>query len=239
MAEMLTQFPNMTKYDLSRFKVKKVMDYLKEKILEKNPQFSSLIWDDFIPEIKTPEINMGTLSYGDGEVLLHLSSDERKRYYRHKDGYRFVYHHIDTAQHWQTFFEGLHGKTFHYDLKDQLLEKIKEAQTSDYVKESIKVDSIHTDDDTVYMFLFANLLTNDESSEATHWNAFSFSNNGLSLYPDFFHSTYQRTSLDFLLKNLVWVKFRKDDIPEDQLISTPEQPRDPILNTHLNDAFAN
>ena len=215
------------------------MDYLKEKILEKNPQFSSLIWEDFEPSIQVPKINMGTLSYGDGEVFLRIATEERSRYYRHKDGYRFVYHHIDTAQHWQTFFEGLHGKTLRYDLKDQFLEKIKEVQTSDYIKENIKIDSISTDNDTVYMFLSANLLTNDESSDASQWSAFSLSQNGLSYNSGYIMNLYRQTSLDFLLKNLVWVKFRKDDIPEDQLISTPEQPHDPILNTRLSDAFAN
>ena len=35
MAEMLTQFPDMTKYDLSRFKVKKSWIILKKKSLRK------------------------------------------------------------------------------------------------------------------------------------------------------------------------------------------------------------
>lgn len=235
--QILNSFPELSRYDLSSFRVKDLHEYIKDKIIEKNPEFASLIWDDFIinvNKIDVPEQSDGAIRFPDGTIALQLTGNEdRRRYYRNKSGYKFTYRHIDAAAKWQTFFEGLHGKTFQYDLKDKFQEKLQEAQTDSRIYISFQ-ELKHTDDEVI-LLIGANLITkNKAGEESSSNNAMYLSSNGIHI-----HQNMSGYWDEFVKNNYVWVRFAKEAIPEDQMISTPDQPYDTNLDTRLNDSYAN
>ena len=236
--QILDSFPELSRYDLSSFRVKDLNVYVKDKIIEKNPEFASLIWDDFSMTVNRIEIEgEGDNShFSEGHVTLSITSEERKRYYKYKGGYSFNYKHIDTSAKWQTFFEGVHGKSFQYELKDKFKEKLQEAQTDSRIH--IEFQESQINEDEVVVFIGAGLISKNKAGVETTGSAddgsMYLSANGIHI-----RQNIQGYWSNFMRDNYVWVKFAKEAIPEDQKVNNPLQPRDPNLDTRLNDAFAN
>ena len=238
--QILDSFPELSRYDLSSFRVKDLHEYVKDKIIEKNPEFVNLIWNDYsidVEEIDVPANNDESPAFTDGRIRLRLTRNEdRRRYYKNKNDYNFTYRHIDTAAKWQTFFEGVHGKTFKYELKDKFQEKLQEAQTDPRIQ--LTFIETNTTDDEVTLLIATELITKNKAGEekvgSGSNNTMYLSSNGIHIHKNI--SSYWS---DFIKNNYVWVRFAKDVIPEDQMISGPAQPHDSNLDTRLNDAFTN
>lgn len=234
--QILDSFPELSRYDLSSFRVKDLNEYVKDKIIEKNPEFASLIWDDYsidVNKIDVPGSDESSV-FPDGSIVVRLTSNEdRRRYYKNKNNYNFTFRHIDTASKWQTFFEGVHGKTFKYELKDKFQEKLQEAQTDSRIH--VDFTEMNQTNDEVTLLISADLITkNKAGAETSSNNAMYLSSNGIHI-----HENMANHWGEFVKNNYVWVRFAKDVIPEDQMISSPTQPHDPNLDTRLNDAFTN
>lgn len=238
--QILDSLPELSRYDLSSFRVKDLHEYVKDKIIEKNPEFASLIWDDYsieVSKVVIPGAHIVPPAFSDGQVTLRLTSNEnRRRYYKNKQDYRFTYRHIDTAAKWQTFFEGVHGKTFQFELKEKFKEKLQRAQTDSRIH--IEFQESRINENETIVFIGSDLISKKKNGEET-----KYSSSGGSMYLSangiHIRENIQGFWNNFMRDNYVWVKFAKEAIPEDQMISTPAQPHDPNLDTRLNDAFAN
>ena len=71
--QILDSFPELSRYDLSSFRVKDLHEYIKDKIIEKNPEFVNLIWNDYsidVEEIDVPANNDESPAFTDGRSRL-------------------------------------------------------------------------------------------------------------------------------------------------------------------------
>ena len=238
--QILDSFPDMSGYDVGKIKLKPLNAYIKSKIIEANPQFANLKWEHFRLSINAPRINQEQNGFEGMNVRLYLSvSSDIRRYYRSDVSYNFTYDRIDTASYSQSLFEGLHGKTFKYELKDQLQSTLDQVQTLKRIG-GISVT-------TTYQIHFINFQNfwikndrNEDEDQGLQETTGALSGNGIftSVLSTLDKDTYLAHK-DFYESNFVWVRFKRDEIREEDMINTPDQPVNSTLNTRFGEMLAN
>lgn len=246
--QILDSFPDMSGYDVGKIKLKPLNSYVKSKIIEANPQFASLKWEHFRLSVDTPQINQEQNGFERMNVRLYLSvSSDIRRYYRSDVSYNFTYDRIDTASYSQSLFEGLHGKTFKYELKDQFQSTLDQVQTlrrisggSVTMTNAIQI----SDNEEIHFISFQNFWMKNDRNEDEYQTlsntTAALSGNGIFI--DGLSSLNKDTYLahkDFYESNFVWVRFKRDEIREEDMINTPDQPVNSTLNTRFSEMLAN
>lgn len=246
--QILDSFPDMSGYDVGKIKLKPLDSYIKSKIIEANPQFANLNWNHFRLQVSGNGVNQSQSGFTDGTVRLYLSiSPDIRRYYRSDVNYNFTYDRIDTAAYSQSLFEGLHGKTFKYDLKDQFANELDRVQTLRRIGGGQVINSHYIDleeNEVIYFFWFTNYWVNDGESEEQDkpLNETTAYLSGNGIFTGGFSSLSKEDYLahkDFYESNFVWVKFKRETIREEDMINTPDQPVNSTLNTRFSEMLAN
>ena len=246
--QILESFPDMSGYDVGKIRLKPLNDYIKSKIIEANPQFASLNWDHFRISVQAPRFNSEKNGFEGMNVSLYLNvSPDIRRYYRSDVRYNFTYDRIDTASYSQSLFEGLHGKTFKYELKDQLQSTLDQVQTLRRISGG-SVTNTHaiqiSDNEEIHFISFQNFWIknsqNQDEDQSLSQTTGALSGNGI--FTTDLSNLYKEDYLahkDFYESNFVWVKFKRETIREEDMINTPDQPVNSTLNTRFSEMLAN
>lgn len=245
--QILESFPDMSGYDVGKIKLKPLNAYIKSKIIEANPQFANLNWNHFKLSIDAPRINNDHNGFEGTNVRLYLSvNSDVRRYYRSDVSYNFTYDRIDTASYSQSLFEGLHGKTFKYDLKDQFENELDQVQTLRRISGGrvINLNKIILDEnEEIYFFHFDNYWVkdgqSDEEDQPVGETTGNLSGNGIFCRSFGLYKDDYLAHKDFYESNFVWVRFKRDAIREEDMINTPDQPVNSTLNTRFSEMLAN
>lgn len=246
--QILDSFPDMSGYDVGKIRLKPLNSYIKSKIIEANPQFANLNWNHFRLSIDAPRINQEQNGFEGMNVRLYLNvSSDIRRYYRSDVSYNFTYDRIDTASYSQSLFEGLHGKTFKYELKDQLQSTLDQVQTLRRIG-GVSITTTNaiqiSDNEEIHFINFQNFWIKNDSNEdedsGLQETTGALSGNGIftSVLSTLDKDTYLAHK-DFYESNFVWVKFKRDEIREEDMINTPDQPVNSTLNARFSEMLAN
>ena len=106
--------PDFSKYDISHYVFHNAKKYIKDKIIEANPDFQRVDWSDFTVSAE----GVGTT---DTEGRVSVTIRDPKIYADGEKTYDLTFDPIEGMDFFSEFFEGLHGQTFAAKLKDDLL----------------------------------------------------------------------------------------------------------------------
>ena len=106
--------PDFSKYDISHYVFYNAKNYIKDRIIEANPDFQRADWSDFT-------VSAEAVGATDMEGRVSVTIRDPKVYEAGEKTYDFTFDPIEGMDFFSDFFEGLHGQTFTAKLKDDLL----------------------------------------------------------------------------------------------------------------------
>lgn len=109
--------PDFSKYDISHYVFHNAKNYIKDKIIEANPDFQHVDWSNF-------SVSAEYIAPNDTEGRMSVTINDPKLYADGEKTYNLTFTPIDGIPLFSQLFEGLHGKTFAAELKDDLLNSV-------------------------------------------------------------------------------------------------------------------
>lgn len=228
--EVLQSFPETSEF--RRVTVKPEKEIFKQAVIDANPEFASLNWDDF-------EFSGGSTFPNDNwdfdngrrkedaRITLTLKlkdNPDRVRYYRSRTPYQFWFKPLDVTALTQAMYGPLVNKTFKFELKDQLDSYLSQISTFEWNHshefKKVKIN----DNEIIYFFAFGT------NPEFYYNSAYRLSN--LESYPDKIIK-----HLDFFKQHIPYIRFVAEAVSEDEMISTPDQPSQPNLTINPSNVY--
>ena len=228
--EVLQQFPETSEF--RRVTVKPGKEIFKQAVIDANPKFASLNWDDFefSGGSTYPEENWDTDNYRiKDNVQLNLTlklkdNPDRIRYYRNRTPYQFYFKPLDATSLLQAMYGPLVNKTFKFELKDQLNSYLSQLSTFEWntIHEFKKVKI----SDNEFIYFFATQLQPEFYYNGVYRSSWLESN------PEMV-----RDHLDFFKQHIPYIRFVAEAVSEDEMISTPDQPSQPNLTINPSNVY--
>lgn len=239
--EVLQQLPDVSEFP-THVEIKSTEEILKQAIIEANPGFASLNWDDF--EFESEEISLYDVwdtrelhrkeEHTQSFQLKLKDNPDRNRYYRNRTPYRFNYKPIDITPLLKSLFGSLVNKSFKFDLKndlDTLLSSIPHGTLN--ANQSFKKVKV-SDNEMIYFFALREV------------NGSGFAR---IYFPEIFYNQADRFSdiesrsekavenIEYLKQHIPYIRFVAEAVSEDEMISTPDQPTQPNLTINPSNVY--
>ena len=241
--EVLQQFPDVSEFP-TNVNIKSTNEVLKQAIIEANPDFASLNWDDF--EFKNAGVYVTDVWDEDNFVLKENRSSnftlklkdnpDRIRYYRKRTPYQFNFTPLDAKSIYQALFGPLINKSFKFELKDQLATFMESLPYGTNRVDLAFADIKLNDNEIYYFFSFDDIRKNNDYRDINIPNIYYNLNN--HVYPSLkYDEEKTRQHIDYLKQHIPYIRFVAEAVPEDQLISTPDQPTQPNLTINPSNVY--
>jgi hypothetical protein len=239
--EVLQKLPDISEFP-TRVNLKSTKEVLKQAIIEANPSFASLNWNDF--EIRDGAISLDRLWDSTDQTLdtnythrfeLKLKDNpDRVRYYRHRTPYQFNYRPLDGTDLYRTLFGPLVNKTFKMDLKTSLPELFNSMPygSDSFDSSFIKIEV--NDNEVIYFFSFQRIT--EKSSHNDIPMPFIYSNVG-DFNSVFWDKRNVVSKLDYFKQHIPYIRFVADAVREEDMISTPDQPTQPNITINPSNVY--
>lgn len=150
---VIDTLPNFSKYDLTHHVFHNAKNYIKDKIIEANPDFQRVDWSNF-------SVSAEYVSPTDIKGRMSLIIRDPKLYEEGEKTYSLTFTPIEGMPFFSQFFEGLHGKTFAAELKDDLINGI--TSMSDGFFNPYELDD---DDASFYLLEVYNVMAYDSKGK--------------------------------------------------------------------------
>ena len=242
--EILEQLPDVSEFP-TNFTIKSTNEILKQAIIDANPQFSSLNWDDF--QFNTHSIGSSAVDESNGinpeylhSFTLNLKENpDRKKYYRNQNPYSFKFKPLDARPLYQALFGPLFNKTFKYDLQNQLEQLMSRIPYgTDRMGSAFSYCQI-SDTESYYFFNFSQINANQRYTSLFVTDIYHNSRPELRDYLDNRSNSKEeiKRKLELFKKNFAYIRFVADAVAEEDMISTPEQPTQPNLTINPSNVY--
>lgn len=152
-AVVIDTLPDFSKYDITHHVFHNAKNYIKDKIIEANPDFQRIDQSNFSVNIEVP-------SFDDTQGRMQLTINDPKVYENGEKTYDLTYTPIEGMAFFSKFFEGLHGQTFTASLKDDLINGVAEISNGAF-------RTYELDDNDAYLYLLEvdHLMAYDEKGK--------------------------------------------------------------------------
>lgn len=241
--EVLQQLPDVSEFP-THVEIKSIDEILKQAIIEANPDFASLNWDDF--EFKNTGVSDSDAWNEDDFTLkenltsnftLELKNNpDRIRYYRKRTPYQFNYTPLDAKSLYQALFGPLMNKSFKFGLKDQLATLI-ESLPYGTTRTDLAFRKVKLNDNEIYYFFSFDEITKKDVYPSIRIPSVYYNLN-YGVYPSLeYDEEKTRQHIDYLKQHIPYIRFVAEAVPEDQLISTPDQPTQPNLTINPSNVY--
>lgn len=241
--EVLQSFPDVSEFP-THVEIKSINEVLKQAIIDANPDFASLNWDDF----KFENAGAGRDSCWDEDNFVlkdSLSSSftlklkdnpDRVRYYRNRTPYQFRFTPLDAKPLYQALFGPLMNKSFKFELKDQFNSFVQSlpygTNRPDLAFDILKLN----DNEIYYFFSFSDIQKNGDYNEI-HLPRIYYNLNH-EVYPTLsYDEDKTKQHIEYLKQHIPYIRFVAEAVSEDEMISTPNQPTQPNLTINPSNVY--
>lgn len=133
-------------------------NFIKDKIIEANPDFQYVDWSNF-------SVSAEYIAPNDIEGRMSITIRDPKIYADGEKTYNFSFDPIEGMDFFSEFFEGLHGKTFSAKLKDDLLSGV-----SGISEGAFHTYELEDNDATLYLLEVDHLMAYNEKGKKVQIN---------------------------------------------------------------------
>lgn len=238
--EVLQKLPDVSEFPTS-FTIKSTEEVLKQAIIDANPGFASLNWDDF----EFGNTYLSRLDLWDDNTLqrkedfvksfqLRLKNNpDRIRYYRNRTPYQFNYKPVDISPLIKSLFGPLVNKSFKFDLKDELDSLLRSIPYKNFAGDSLFQKVKVSDNEMIYFFAIKE-VTDSSFTRIFFPDIFYNGADYLSIQSN---SELAKTNIEYLKQHIPYIRFVAEAISEEDMISTPDQPTQPNLTINPSNVY--
>ena len=242
--EILQKLPDVSEFP-TNFTIKSYDEIMKQAIIDANPQFASLNWDDFRFNFSSIGSNAVQGRNGYDPEYVHSftlslkSNPDREKYYRNRNPYTFKFKPLDARPLFQALFGPLINKTFKYDLQNQLEQLMRSIPYgTDRMGASFSYCQI-SDTESYYFFKFKNIEANQRYTSL--YIPDIYYNNDVEINEELDSRSNSKEEikrkLELFKKDFAYIRFVADAVREEDMISTPEQPNQPNLTINPSNVY--